>query len=162
MISTKMQQAISDQITAEFYSSYLYLAMSAWCETQNFKGFARWMRMQSEEEKEHAFKLFDYLVNRGGSVTLGALDAPPGDFDSVQDVFEKTLAHEKGVTASINKLNEMAMQEKDYATTAHLQWFITEQVEEEASAEEILNQIKMVEGRPGSLFYIDRHVGKRQ
>ena len=162
MISKKMQQAISDQITAEFYSSYLYLAMSAWCETQNLKGFAGWMRMQSEEEKEHAFKLFDYLVNRGGSVMLGALEAPPGDFDSVQDVFEKTLAHEKGVTASIHKLNEMAMQEKDYATTAHLQWFITEQVEEEASAEEILNQIKMVEGRPGSLFYIDRHVGKRE
>ncbi len=157
-----MQQAISDQITAEFYSSYLYLAMSAWCETQNLKGFAGWMRMQSEEEKEHAFKLFDYLVNRGGSVMLGALEAPPGDFDSVQDVFEKTLAHEKEVTASIHKLNEMAMQEKDYATSTHLQWFITEQVEEEASAEEILNQIKMVESRPGSLFYIDRHVGKRE
>lgn len=162
MIGKKMQQAISDQITAEFYSSYLYLAMSAWCETQNLKGFAGWMRMQSEEEKEHAFKLFDYLVNRGGSVMLGALEAPPGDFDSVQDVFEKTLAHEKEVTASIHKLNEMAMQEKDYATSTHLQWFITEQVEEEASAEDILNQIKMVEGRPGSLFYIDRHVGKRE
>ncbi|MEE8418398.1 MAG: ferritin [candidate division Zixibacteria bacterium] len=162
MIGKKMQKAISDQITAEFYSSYLYLAMSAWCETQNLKGFAGWMRMQSEEEKEHAFKLFDYLVNRGGNVMLGALEAPPGDFDSVQDVFEKTLAHEKEVTASIHKLNEMAMQEKDYATSTHLQWFITEQVEEEASAEDILNQIKMVEGRPGSLFYIDRHVGKRE
>lgn len=162
MISDKMQQSISDQITAEFYSSYLYLAMSAWCETQNLKGFANWMRLQSEEEKEHAFKLFDYLVNRGGKVLLGTLDAPPGDFDSVQDVFEKTLAHEKEITSRIHKLNEQAMQEKDFATSAHLQWFITEQVEEEASAEEILNQIKMVEGRPGSLFYIDRHVGKRQ
>lgn len=162
MISEKMQKAISDQIIAEFYSSYLYLAMSAWCETQNLKGFARWMRMQAEEEREHAFKLFDYLVDRGGRVRLGVLDAPPGDFGSIQDVFEKTLAHEKGVTAGIHKLNELAMQEKDYATTAHLQWFITEQVEEEAGAEEILNQIKMVEGRPGSLFYIDRHVGKRE
>ncbi len=162
MIGKKMQKAISDQITAEFYSSYLYLAMSAWCETQNLKGFAGWMRIQSEEEKEHAFKLLDYLVNRGGRVMLGVLEAPPGDFDSVQDVFEKTLAHEKEVTASIHKLNEMAMQEKDYATSTHLQWFITEQVEEEASAEEILNQIKMVEGRPGSLFYIDRHAGKRE
>ena len=162
MISEKMQRAISDQITAEFDSSYLYLAMSAWCETQTLKGFGHWMRMQSEEEKEHAFKLFDYLVNRGGRVALGALEAPPEEFDSIQDVFEKTLAHEKKVTARIHKLNELAMQEKDYATTAHLQWFITEQVEEEASAEEILNQIKMVEGQPGSLFYIDRHVGKRQ
>lgn len=162
MISEKMQQAISDQITAEFDSSYLYLAMSAWCGTQNLKGFAHWMRMQSEEEKEHAFKLFDYLVDRGGRVALGTLEAPPEEFDSIQDVFEKTLAHEKKVTARIYKLNELAMQEKDYATTAHLQWFITEQVEEEASAEEIIDQIKMVEGRPGSLFYIDRHVGKRQ
>lgn len=162
MISEKMQKAISDQITAEFYSSYLYLAMSAWCETQNLKGFARWMRMQAEEEREHAFKLFDYLLDRGGSIRLEALDAPPGDFSSIQDVFEKTLAHEKGVTAGIHKLNELAVQEKDYATTAHLQWFITEQVEEEASAEEILNQIKMVEGRPGSLFYIDRHVSKKE
>ena len=162
MISEKMQQAISDQITAEFDSSYLYLAMSAWCETRNLKGFAHWMRMQSEEEKEHAFKLFDYLLNRGGRVVLGGLEAPPEEFDSIQDVFERTLAHEKRVTAGIHKLNEQAMQEKDYATTAHLQWFITEQVEEEASAEEILNQIKMVEGRPGALLYMDRHVGKRQ
>jgi len=162
MISKKMQEAISDQITAEFDSSYLYLAMSAWCEAQNLKGFARWMRMQSEEEKEHAFKLFDYLVDRGGRVALGALEAPSERFDSIQDVFEKTLAHERKVTARIHKLNELAMQEKDYATTTRLQWFITEQVEEEASAEEILDQIKMVESRPASLFYIDRHVGKRQ
>ncbi len=162
MVSDKVQKAINDQITAEFYSSYLYLAMSAWCEDQGLKGFARWMRLQAEEEKEHGFKLFDYLVDRGGKVILGALDAPPENFDSIEDVFQKTLEHERKVTGRIHKLNELAIQEKDHATVAHLQWFITEQVEEEASAEEILNQIKMVEGRPGSIFYIDRHVGKRE
>lgn len=162
MISDKVQKAINDQITAEFYSSYLYLAMSAWCENQNLKGFARWMRVQAEEEKQHGFKLFDYLVDRGGRVILGTLDAPLGDFASIEDVFQKTLEHERKVTGRIHKLNELAIQEKDHATVAHLQWFITEQVEEEASAEEILNQIKMVEGRPGSIFYIDRHVGKRE
>jgi ferritin len=162
MISDKVQKAINDQITAEFYSSYLYLAMSAWCEDQGLKGFARWMRLQAEEEKEHGFKLFDYLVDRGGKVILGALDAPPPDYDSIEDVFQKTLEHERKVTARIHKLNELAMQENDHATVAHLQWFITEQVEEEASAEEILNQVKMVDGRPGSIFYIDRHVGKRE
>lgn len=162
MISDKVQKAINDQITAEFYSSYLYLAMSAWCEDQGLKGFARWMRLQAEEEKEHGFKLFDYLVDRGGKVVLGELEAPPADFDSIEDIFQKTLEHERKVTGRIHKLNELAIQEKDHATVAHLQWFITEQVEEEASADEILNQIKMVEGRPGSIFYIDRHVGKRE
>lgn len=162
MISEKIQKGINDQITAEFESSYLYLAMSGWCEARNLKGFARWMRLQAEEEKEHGFRLFDYLVDRGGRVILGALPAPPKDFDSVEDVFEKTLAHERKVTDRIHKLNELAIQEKDHATVAHLQWFINEQVEEEAGAEEILNQIKMVESRPGSLFYIDRHVGKRE
>ena len=162
MISDKVQKAINDQITAEFDSSYLYLAMSAWCEEQNLKGFARWMRVQAEEEKQHGFKLFDYLVDRGGKVVLGALGAPPENFDSIEDVFQKTLDHERKVTARIHKLNELAIQEKDHATVAHLQWFITEQVEEEASAEEILNQIKMVEGRPGTIFYIDREVGRRE
>jgi ferritin len=162
MISDKVQKAINDQITAEFASAYLYLAMSAWCEDQNLKGFAHWMRLQAEEEKEHGFKLFDYLVDRGGKVILGALEAPPDNFDSIEDVFQQTLEHERKVTARIHKLNELAIQEKDHATVAHLQWFITEQVEEESSAEDILNQIKMVEGRPGTIFYIDREVGKRE
>jgi len=162
MISEKMQKAINDQINAEFYSSYLYLSMSAYFESQNFKGFASWMRIQAEEEKGHAFKLYDFVVDRGGRVILGAIEAPAADFKSAQDAFEKTLAHERIVTGKIHKLNGLALQENDYATSAHLQWFITEQVEEEATAEEILNQIKMVEGKPGSLFYIDRHLGKRK
>ena len=162
MISEKIQKAINDQINAEFYSSYLYLSMAAYFEAENYKGFAAWMRMQAEEEKMHAYKLYDFINDRGGRVLLAAIDAPPTEFKSVQDVFEKTLAHEREVTARIHKINALALDVKDYATTAHLQWFITEQVEEEATAEDILNQIKMVDGKAGSLFYIDRHMAKRQ
>lgn len=162
MISEKIQKAINDQINAEFYSSYLYLSMAAYFESENYKGFAIWMRMQAEEEKEHAYKLYDYMNDRGGHVVLAAIEAPPADFKSVQDVYEKTLGHERKVTAMINKLNALALEENDFATAAHLQWFITEQVEEEATAEDILNQIKMVDGKAGSLFYIDRHMAKRQ
>jgi ferritin len=147
MISEKMQNAINDQINAEFYSSYFYLSMSAYCESENFKGFAEWFRLQAEEEKMHGFRLFDYLQERGGRAILKAIEAPPTEFKSVQETFEKTLEHER-------------KDEKDYATQAHLQWFITEQVEEEATAEDILNQIKMVEGKTGSMFYIDRHIVK--
>jgi ferritin len=137
MISEKIQNAINDQINAEFYSSYFYLSMSAYCESENFKGFAEWFRLQAEEEKTHGFKLFDYLQERGGRVVLKAIDAPPVEFKSVQDTFEKTLEHERKVTSLINNLNKLAVDEKDYATQAHLQWFITEQVEEEATAEDI-------------------------
>ncbi len=163
MISKKMQDAINAQINAEFYSSYFYLAMSAYCESENYKGFAEWFRLQAEEEKMHGFKLYDYLQERGGRVILKGIDEPPSDFKSIQDTFEKTLEHERKVTGLINNLNKLAIEEDDYATQAHLQWFISEQVEEEATAEEILSQIKMVEGKPGNLFYIDRHiVGQRE
>lgn len=162
MISEKMQKAINEQINAELYSEYLYLSMAAYFESENYKGFAHWMRIQADEERGHAFKLYDFVNDRGGRVILKAIEAPPTSFKSVQEVFEKTLSHEREVTSKIHKLNALAIEENDYATTAHLQWFITEQVEEEASAEEILNQIKMVEGKPGTLFYIDRHLGKRQ
>jgi len=162
MISEKVQKAINDQINAEFFSSYLYLSMAAYFESTNYKGFGAWMRLQAEEERTHAFKLYDFVLDRGGRVVLGAIEAPTADFKSPQDVFEKTLAHERLITEKINKLNALALAENDFATSAHLQWFITEQVEEEATADDILNQIKMVEGRPGSLYYIDRHLGKRQ
>jgi len=162
MISEKMQKAINDQINAEFYSSYFYLSMAAYCDSENYKGFAEWFRLQAEEERTHGFKLFDYLQERGGRVILKSIDEPPTNFKSIQDTFEQTLEHERKVTSLINNLNKLAIEENDYATQAHLQWFISEQVEEEATAEDILNQIKMVEGRPGNLFYIDRHiVGQR-
>ncbi len=162
MISEKMQKAINDQINAEFYSSYFYLSMAAYCDSENYKGFAEWFRLQAEEERTHGFKLFDYLQERGGRVVLKAIEEPPSNFKSIQDTFEQTLEHERKVTGLINNLNKLAIEENDYATQAHLQWFISEQVEEEATAEDILNQIKMVEGKPGNLFYIDRHiVGRR-
>lgn len=162
MISEKMQKAINDQINAEFYSSYFYLSMSAYCESVNFKGFAEWFRLQAEEEKTHGFKLFDYLQERGGRVILKPIEGPPTEFKSVQDTFEQTLEHERKVTSLINNLYKLAMEENDYPSQSHLQWFIDEQVEEEATAEDILNQIKMVEGKTGSMFYIDRHVARQR
>lgn len=158
MISEKMQSGINNQINEEFFSSCLYLSMSAYCESENFKGFAEWFRMQAEEERTHAFKLLDYLQERNGRVILKAIEEPQADFKSVQDAFERTLEHERKITGLINNLNKMAVDENDFATQAHLQWFISEQVEEEAVADDILNQIKMVSCKPGSMFYIDRHI----
>jgi ferritin len=161
MISEKIQNAINDQIKAELDSSYLYLAMSAYCESINFKGYAAWFKTQAGEEHQHAMKFFEYLVDRGGRVTLKGLDTPTFDFQSMQHAFQQTLDHERIVTGRINKIYELAVTEKDFATQEMLNWFVKEQVEEEASAGEILEQIKMVENRPGSLIYLDRHAGKR-
>lgn len=163
MISEKMQKAFNEQINAELYSAYFYLSMSAYCESANYKGFAEWFRLQAEEEKGHAFKLMNHLYDRGGKVILKAIEEPPVDFKSIKDTFEKTLEHERKVTDLIHKLYKLAVDENDYAAQSHLKWFIDEQVEEEATAEDILNQIVMVDARPGNLFYIDRHiVGQRE
>lgn len=162
MIGDNILKAINDQIKAELDSSYLYLAMSAACEDMNYKGFAKWFRKQADEEREHAMKFFEYLVDRGGRVELKGLDTPPATFKSIQDMFQRTLEHERMVTSRINKIYDMAVGEKDFATQELLNWYVKEQVEEEATATEILEQIKMVDNKPGSLFYIDRHVGKRE
>jgi len=161
MISETIQKAINDQINAELYSSYLYLSMSAWFEDGNFKGFAKWMKVQTDEEREHAEKLYKFLVDRGGRVTLKAIAAPPVDFKSVQDIFEQSYAHEQKVTALINGIYDMAVKEKDFATQEHLNWFVKEQVEEEASASEMVHQVKLAENKPGNLMYLDRHAAKR-
>ncbi len=161
MISEKIQNAINDQIKAEFDSFYLYLSMAAYCESINLKGFAAWFRKQAEEEKEHAYRLYDYMIDRGGRVILKGLDTPAPKFDSMQDIFQRSLDHERFVTGRINNIYQMAVDEKDFATQEHLNWFVKEQVEEEASATEMLEQIKMTEGRPGNLLYLDRHAGKR-
>ena len=120
MISEKLQKAINDQIAAEFYSAYFYLSMAAYSEAENFKGFAQWFRMQAQEEVGHGFKLYDYLYDRGGRVTLQAIDAPPANFKSIQDTFEQTLQHERKVTSLIDGLYKMAVEENDYATQEHL------------------------------------------
>jgi ferritin len=161
MISPAVQNAINDQIKHEFYSSYLYLSMSAYFETQSLPGFARWMRLQSQEEHEHAMKFFDFVNDRGGTIELQALDQPPGEFQSPLDVFEQALGHERKVTALINRLYELAIKESDYATQTLLQWFVTEQIEEEKNAGQIVEQLKMTGGEPSALLLLDRELAGR-
>lgn len=161
MLGDKMLKALNDQITKEFQSAYLYLSMSAYFEAENLSGFATWMRIQAQEESCHAFILFNYVCERGGKVALGALDAPPITFESPRDAFEKTLAHEQFVTASINKLMDLAIKESDHATRAMLQWFVTEQVEEEANAGHILARLRLTKGAGNGLFMMDRELGAR-
>jgi ferritin len=161
MISETIQNAINQQIKHEFFSSYLYLSMSAYFETLSLPGFARWMRVQSQEEQAHAMKFFDFVNDRGGSVELQALDQPPSEFQSALDVFEQALQHERKVTALINQLYQLALKENDYATQALLQWFITEQVEEEKNAGQIVEQLKMTGGNPSALLLLDRELAGR-
>ena len=161
MINNKLQDAINNQIQAEMDSAYIYLAMSVYSEAKNLRGFASWLKLQYQEETTHAFKLLNYLVERGGTVKLQAIAAPATDFGSPVEVFEKVLAHEIHVTSLINKLYELAIAEKDYAAQIFLQWFIAEQVEEEGNASAILERLKMVGTSNGSLLYIDKELGKR-
>jgi len=162
VLSQTLQDALNSHINKELYSSYYYLAMSAYCDTINLSGFAHWLRRQSYEEYGHGMKIFGYVSDRGGRVTLKAIDQPPVDFQSAVDVFEKVLEHEKVVTAGINELYAKAVEEKDYATQAFLQWFISEQVEEEKTASEIVEQVKMVGGHPNGLMMMDRHLASRE
>ncbi|MGE5346728.1 MAG: ferritin [Acidithiobacillales bacterium] len=161
MISKKMQGALEGHVGAEMESAYLYLAMSAWCESKAFKGFGRWLRIQFEEELAHATKLLDYLLSRGTTVSFGPVAAPAARFGSILEVFEKTLEHERLVTGKVHRLYELAGAEKDSATQVFLQWFVSEQVEEEARATEIVDKLRMVSERPGSALYLDKEYGKR-
>lgn len=161
MIGQKMKDAMNRHVQAEVYSSYLYLAMSAWCEAKAWKGFARWLRVQHEEELAHAKKLLDFLLARGGEAKLGPVQAPPSSWASIHDVFAKVLEHEREVTAAVNDLHALAEGEKDTASAIFLQWFVTEQVEEEASVQEILDRLEMVGDRPGAALYLDKEYGKR-
>lgn len=161
MINKRVEDAINQQIKHELSSAYLYLSMSAYCESKSLKGFAHWMRMQYEEETSHAMRLYDYLHNRGGRVTLLALDQPSAEFGSPLELMEQVLAYEKNVTSLINQLYEIAVGEKDYATLVELQWFISEQVEEEATVSDIIDQLKLVGDSGTALHRIDRHLGRR-
>jgi ferritin len=162
MISKTMEDALNKQVNREFYSSYLYLAMSAYFETVSLKGFAKWMRVQAKEERVHGEKIYDFIIARGGKVTLGDIEAPKAKWASAGKVFEETYAHEQKVTGMIHNLVEIAIKEKDHATFEMLQWFVKEQVEEEANAADILSQIRIVGDVPGHLFYLDHHLGKRE
>ena len=161
MISKKIEDAINEQINAEMWSAYLYLSMAAYFEDQNLPGFANWMKIQYEEENSHAFKFFNYITERGGRVLLKPMAEVPHEWKSPIDVFEETLKHERYVTTLINNLMNIAVEEKDHATASLLQWFVNEQVEEEATAEEIVNQLKMIEGQGHALFFMDKEMKNR-
>ena len=161
MLTNAIQDAINDQVNAELNSAYLYLSMSAYCAAANWTGSARWMRVQSQEELSHAMKLFDYVTDRGGRATLRPLAQPPTDFKSLHTIFQQVLGHEQEVTKKIHRLYEVAVKENDYATQVMLQWFITEQVEEEKTVSEILAQLKMIGEQSTALFMLDRHLGTR-
>jgi len=157
----KMQEALNKQLNAELYSSYLYLSMSAYFQSVNLSGFANWMRVQAQEELAHAMKFYDYVNERGGRVVLPAVEAPPSEWDSPLAVFEHVYRHEQGVTGMINKLVDLAVEARDHATNNFLQWFVSEQVEEEASADEVVQKLKLVGDDPSGLFMIDRELAQR-
>ena len=161
MIKKKMQDVLNRQINAELYSSYLYLSMAAYFESVNLKGFANWMRVQTQEELVHVMKFYDYVIGRGGRVKLSPIDGPPTEWKCPLDVFENTYRHEKKVTGLINKLVNLAVSEKDHATTKFLQWFVDEQVEEEASAQQIVDQLKMIGDQSSMLYMVDKELGTR-
>ena len=161
MLSKKMEGALNEQINAELYSAYIYLSMAAHFEAVNLPGFAHWMRMQSNEEVEHAMKFFDFINERGGRVELSAIDQPPVEWGSPLSIFETALGHEQKVTGMIDNIYETAVAEKDYASQIMLQWFIDEQVEEEKSAGEIVETLKMFGERDTVVLLLDRQLGAR-
>jgi ferritin len=161
MLDKKMETALSKQLNAELYSSYLYLSMSAYFQSINLPGFTNWMRVQAQEELVHAMKFYDFINERGGRVNLQQIDGPPVEWSSPLDVFENTYKHEQKVTGLINDLVNLAVEARDHATNIFLQWFVTEQVEEEASADEVLQKLKLVGKDSGGLFMLDGEMGQR-
>jgi ferritin len=161
VIGKTMQDALNAQINLEQYSAQLYLAMSAHCEGKSFKGFAHWLRVQAAEETSHALKLVDFLIDRGGRLELAPIGAPKTEFGGILQVFEQTLAHEKGITAKIAALFAHAREEKDYASEIALQWYVTEQVEEEATVGQIVDHLRAVGDQGGGIWYLDSKMGKR-
>lgn len=161
MMTPKLTEALNKQINEEYYSSYLYLAMAAYFEDSNLDGCAHWMRMQAQEEYQHAMKIFDYMIDRGARVELFAVKAPPKEWDGAVAVFEASLEHEQFMTANINKLADLAIAEKDHATNNLMQWYVTEQVEEEAQVEDILKKLEMMGAEGPGLFLMDRELLSR-
>jgi len=161
MISAAMQKAINEQINKELYSSYLYLSMASFFEGQNLPGFAKWMYVQTGEEREHGMKFYEYLVDRGAKVELKAIAAPATVWKSSLEVFKEVQKHEAFVTASINALYELALGEKDYPSQILLQWFISEQVEEEKNAAEIVQQLELIDAKGTAVLMLDHQLGHR-
>jgi ferritin len=157
-----MQNAINEQIKAEFYSAYMYLSMSAYFEARNLPGFAKWLRVQFQEEQTHALKFYDYVIQRDGRVQLEAITHPPVEWEGNLEAFQAVLEHEQKVTGMINKLYEVALKQKDYATQVMLQWFINEQVEEEKNASDIIEQLLLIDARGTAVLMLDHQLGKRE
>ena len=156
-----IEKALNKQLNTEMYSAYLYLSMSAYLSSIHLNGFASWMKIQFQEEQDHAMKLFDYILNRDGNVELEPIDKVQTEWNGVINVFENVLAHERTITTSINELVNTAIDAKDHATVNLLQWFVSEQVEEEAGVSDILDQLKLIEGKGSGLFILDREARTR-
>ena len=161
MLNKKMNDALNEQVNAEWYSAYLYLSMEAYFESINLPGFANWMRAQIQEESMHAMKIYDFVNERGGRVLLKSIEQPPTEWESPLAAFEATYKHEQKVTGLINDLVNLAIEENDHASNTFLQWFVNEQVEEEASVNEVVQKLKMINNAPGGQFLIDRELGQR-
>lgn len=161
MLSQKIQDAFNQQLNAELYSAYLYVSMSAYFDSTNLKGMASWMRIQASEEVQHALKFYNFIDERGGRVLLAPIDGPKTAWQSALEVFEETCEHEAKVTGLINELVDLSIKEKDHAANAFLQWFVTEQVEEEATPREIADKLKLAGNHAGALFMIDQQLGQR-
>lgn len=161
MIGKKLQDAINAQINRELFSEYLYLSMSAWFAKESLDGFANWMAIQAQEEHFHAMKFFNYVIERGGKVILEQIDKPDNEFQNPMHAFEMTLEHEKFITKNINDLMDIAITENDHAARSFLQWYVDEQVEEEANADKLLSQLKMIGERIEGVLMLDRELAQR-
>lgn len=161
MVSTKMEFTLNQQLNDEFFSSYLYLSMAAYFESVSLMGFANWMHVQVKEENFHAMKFYNFINERGGRIKLHQIDVPKTEWNNPAELFNEVLEHEKKITKSINELINLALEEKDHATNIFLQWFITEQIEEEANVNNVINKLKLMADAPGGLFMIDNELAQR-
>jgi len=162
MISNEIEGALNEQMNKEFYSAYLYLSMSAYCNTIGLPGFAQWMRNQYEEEILHVTKMYDYILDQGGKINLKQIEQPPQEHGTPLEIFEKTLEHEQFITGSIHHLMGMAVDERDYATQTFLQWYVTEQVEEESNVNDVIAPLRMIGNDKGGLMMIDQQLAQRK
>ncbi len=161
MLGKRMEEALNAQVNREMYSAFLYMAMSSYSNEIGLKGFANWFMVQYHEEMLHAMKMFEYIQRTGGTVKLSVIDEPPSEWNSALDMFEQTYTHEKKVTAWINELMEIAIEEKDHASQIFVQWYVTEQVEEEENDTDIIAQLKIIKDDPQGLILLDRELAGR-
>ncbi|MDD3149886.1 MAG: ferritin [Candidatus Gastranaerophilales bacterium] len=161
MLLEKMQTVLNKQLNEELFSSYLYLSMAAYCNSIGLQGFANWMQVQVQEENFHAMKMYNYILDRGGKIILDKIEKPKTEWNSITEVFEETLKHEQFITSCINKLVDVSIEERDHATNSFLQWFVTEQIEEELTAGDILSKLKLIGENGNAIFMLDKEMAAR-